>query len=173
MSTAIWDTVDKIRWNRWIARKKKDRWQGYRREMRRNEARGVGYGDFPLRKAARTVRRSAGSRPNALSLLSGFLRPLPTSAHPPAPNRLITFVFTAAEIRPAYLWVSSRLAGRLFRARFPLFTRKHKNRKTFVKAFATVFYSKDMPFGVYPRASLFRFLANKRSAQTRETLTES
>jgi len=31
------------------------------------------YGDFPLRKAARMVRRSVGSWPNALSLLSGAL----------------------------------------------------------------------------------------------------
>lgn len=41
------------------------------------------YGDFPLRKAACTVRRSAGSRPNALSLLSGSLLLLqaPTRLH--------------------------------------------------------------------------------------------
>lgn len=31
------------------------------------------HGDFPLRKAARTVHRSAGSWPNALSLLSEAL----------------------------------------------------------------------------------------------------
>ena len=42
-----------------------------RDEAKRGER--VRHGDFPLRKAARTVRRSAGSWPNALSLLSGAL----------------------------------------------------------------------------------------------------
>lgn len=72
------------------SRKEEERRQVTRIPVRDEAKRGERgrYGDFPLRKAACTVRRSAGSRPNALSLLSEPLRPFATSARPPAPNRL-------------------------------------------------------------------------------------
>lgn len=44
------------------------------------------HGDFPLRKAAHTVRRSAGSWPNALSLLSGALLEVPSCPSAPTPS---------------------------------------------------------------------------------------
>lgn len=84
MNTAVSDRADKR--VEPTSRKEEGRRQVTRiptRDERRNEAREVDYGDFPLRKAACTVRRSAGSRPNALSLLSGPRRSFSVSARPP------------------------------------------------------------------------------------------